>query len=125
MVETLAPPKEVADTVLKKIVSVTGSKFDRLDEYLASTGPWRDKEALAAIKGTKQRTLQRKPPATRSGNNTTRKEVTLSKFEVTKLVHNRHEGLNDLLVQAVAERRLAPFIIRIKLSQRSSCSSRC
>jgi len=50
MVETLAPPKEVADAVLKKIVSVTGSKFDKLDEYLASTGPWRDEEALAAIK---------------------------------------------------------------------------
>jgi len=50
MVETLAPPKEVADAVLKKIVSVTGSKFDKLDEYLASTGPWRDEEALAAIR---------------------------------------------------------------------------
>jgi len=50
MVETLAPPKEVADAVLRKIVSVTGSKLDRLDECLASTGPWRNEAALAAIK---------------------------------------------------------------------------
>ena len=50
MVETLAPVKEVADLVLQKIVQVTGVKIPKLKEYLASDEPWREKEALVAIR---------------------------------------------------------------------------
>jgi G:T-mismatch repair DNA endonuclease (very short patch repair protein) len=50
MVEPLAPAKTVADLVLNKISKVTGTKIPRLDEYLASEGPWRETEALAAIR---------------------------------------------------------------------------
>ena len=50
MVETLAPVKEVADLVLQKIVEVTGVKIPKLKEYLASDEPWREKEALVAIR---------------------------------------------------------------------------
>ncbi len=50
MVDTLAPAKTVADLVLNKIVEVTGTKIPRLDEYLASEGPWREAEALKAIR---------------------------------------------------------------------------
>jgi len=50
MVDTLAPAKTVADLVLKKIVQVTGTKIPRLGEYLASEEPWRETEALAAIR---------------------------------------------------------------------------
>ena len=50
MVETLAPVKEVADLVLQKIVEVTGVKIPKLKEYLASNEPWREKEALVAIR---------------------------------------------------------------------------
>jgi len=50
MVEAQAPAKTVADLVLNKIVEVTGTKIPRLDEYLASEGPWRDAEALKAIR---------------------------------------------------------------------------
>ena len=38
-----------------------------------------------------------------------------ARLEVAKLMDNRHERLDNLTIQAVAERRLAPFIIRIKL----------
>jgi len=50
MVDTLAPAKTVADLVLNKIVEVTGTDVPQLDEYLASEGPWRDAEALKAIR---------------------------------------------------------------------------
>ena len=46
----MAPAKTVADLVLNKISKVTGTKIPRLDEYLASEGPWRETEALAAIR---------------------------------------------------------------------------
>ena len=50
MVDTMAPAKTVADLVLNKIVEVTGTDVPQLDEYLASEGPWRDAEALKAIR---------------------------------------------------------------------------
>jgi len=50
MVDTLAPAKTVADAVLAKIVEVTGAEIPRLDEYLASDDPWREAEALTAIR---------------------------------------------------------------------------
>jgi G:T-mismatch repair DNA endonuclease (very short patch repair protein) len=50
VVEPLASAKTVADLVLSKISEVTGTKITRLDEYLASEGPWRETEALAAIR---------------------------------------------------------------------------
>jgi len=50
MVNTLAPAKAVADAVLAKIVEVTGVEIPRLDEYLASEEPWREAEALTAIR---------------------------------------------------------------------------
>ncbi len=50
MVKTLAPAKEVADLVLQKITEVTGVKIPKLKEYLASDEPWREKEALVAIR---------------------------------------------------------------------------
>jgi G:T-mismatch repair DNA endonuclease (very short patch repair protein) len=50
MVDRLAPAKTVADLVLAKIVDLTGTKIPRLGEYLASEGPWRETEALAAIR---------------------------------------------------------------------------
>jgi len=46
----LAPAKTVADLVLNKIVEVTGTDVPQLDEYLTSEGPWRDAEALKAIR---------------------------------------------------------------------------
>jgi very-short-patch-repair endonuclease len=49
IVDETAPAKTVADLVLKKILQVTGTKIQRLDEYLGSDGPWRETEALAAI----------------------------------------------------------------------------
>lgn len=49
-VVTEVPAKTVADLVLKKIVKITGTKIPRLDEYLASEGPWRGAESLAAIR---------------------------------------------------------------------------
>ena len=50
MVDTLAPAKTVADLVLNKIVGVTGTDVPQLDEYLASEGPWREAQALKAIR---------------------------------------------------------------------------
>jgi len=50
MVDTMASAKTVADLVLKKIVKVTGMEIPRLGEYLASEEPWRETEALAAIR---------------------------------------------------------------------------
>jgi len=50
MVDTLAPAKTVADLVLNKIVEVTGTDVPQLDEYLASEGPWREAQALKAIR---------------------------------------------------------------------------
>ena len=50
MVDTLASAKTVADAVLVKIVEVTGAEIPRLDEYLASDEPWREAEALTAIR---------------------------------------------------------------------------
>ncbi len=46
----MAPAKTVADLVLNKIVQVTGTKIPLLGEYLASEEPWRETEALAAIR---------------------------------------------------------------------------
>ena len=37
-----------------------------------------------------------------------------ARLEVTKLMDNRHERRHNLTIQAVAERRLTPVIIRIK-----------
>ena len=50
MVEAQAPAKTVADLVLNKIVEVTGTDVPQLDEYLASEGPWREAQALKAIR---------------------------------------------------------------------------
>ena len=50
MVPTEAPAKQVADLVLQKIIKVTGVKIPKLREYLASDEPWREKEALVAIR---------------------------------------------------------------------------
>jgi hypothetical protein len=50
MVDTLAPAKTVADLVLNKIGEVTGTDVPQLDEYLASEGPWREAQALKAIR---------------------------------------------------------------------------
>ena len=41
MVDSMAREKPVADLVFGKIVDVTGADIPRLDEYLASEGPWR------------------------------------------------------------------------------------
>ena len=50
MVEPFAPVKEVADLVLQKIVEIIDVKIPKLKEYLASDEPWREKEALVAIR---------------------------------------------------------------------------
>jgi hypothetical protein len=50
MVANQAGAKTVADAVLAKIVEVTGVEIPRLEEYLASDGPWREAEALTAIR---------------------------------------------------------------------------
>ena len=50
MVDPFAPAKTVADLVFKKIVEVTGTKIPNLKKYLASDDPWREKEALKAIR---------------------------------------------------------------------------
>jgi hypothetical protein len=50
MLDTGAPAKTAADLVLKKIVKVTGADIPRLEEYLASNEPWREAQALAAIR---------------------------------------------------------------------------
>jgi very-short-patch-repair endonuclease len=50
MVEPLTPVKDVADLVLKQIEKVTETKIPNLETYLASKEPWREKEALAAIR---------------------------------------------------------------------------
>jgi positive regulator of sigma E activity len=50
MVATNAPVKKVADLVLQRITEVTGVKIPKLKEYLASDQPWREKEALSAIR---------------------------------------------------------------------------
>jgi very-short-patch-repair endonuclease len=50
MVDAMAPAKTVADLVLNKIVEVTGTDVPQLDEYLASEGPWREAQALKAIR---------------------------------------------------------------------------
>ena len=50
MVDTGASAKTAADLVLDKIVEVTGTDVPQLDEYLASEGPWREAEALKAIR---------------------------------------------------------------------------
>ena len=50
MVEPLTPVKDVADLVLKQIEKVTKTKIPNLETYLASKQPWREEEALAAIR---------------------------------------------------------------------------
>ena len=50
MVDTGASAKTAADLVLAKIVEITGTDIPQLDEYLASNEPWRETEALAAIR---------------------------------------------------------------------------
>ena len=50
MVDTMASAKTVADLVLNKIGEVTGTDVPQLDEYLASEGPWREAQALKAIR---------------------------------------------------------------------------
>ena len=60
MVRTLAPAKTVADAVLAKIVEVTGAEIPRLDEYLASDGPWQEAEALEAIRAYQRERAEKK-----------------------------------------------------------------
>jgi hypothetical protein len=50
MVDTGGSAKTVADAVLVKIFEVTGAELPRLDEYLKSDDPWREAEALTAIR---------------------------------------------------------------------------
>ena len=50
MVDTGASAKTAADLVLDKIGEVTGTDVPQLDEYLASEGPWREAQALKAIR---------------------------------------------------------------------------
>jgi G:T-mismatch repair DNA endonuclease (very short patch repair protein) len=50
MVDAMAPAKTVADLVLNKIVDLTGTDVPQLDEYLASEEPWREAQALKAIR---------------------------------------------------------------------------
>jgi very-short-patch-repair endonuclease len=42
--------KEITDLVLRKIAEVTVKKIPKLKKYLASDEPWREKEALKAIR---------------------------------------------------------------------------
>ena len=42
--------KEITDFVLKKIAEVTGKKIPKLKKYLASDEPWREDQALKAIR---------------------------------------------------------------------------
>ncbi len=50
MVESLTPVKEVANLVFKQIEKVTKTKIPNLKKYLTSKEPWREEEALAAIR---------------------------------------------------------------------------
>ena len=47
---TRAEDGPVVGLVLAKIVEITGTDIPQLDEYLASNEPWRETEALAAIR---------------------------------------------------------------------------
>jgi len=77
MVDTLAPAKTVADLVLNKIVEVTGTDIPQLDEYLASEGPWRDAEALKAIRAYQAGRAAKK--AARKERNAHRKDRSVAK----------------------------------------------
>ena len=50
LVEVNPDAKGTADQVFQKIVEITGVDIRRLKEYLASDQPWREKEALSAIR---------------------------------------------------------------------------
>ena len=77
MVDTLAPAKVVADLVLNKIVEVTGTKIPRLDEYLVSEGPWREAQALKAIRAYQAERAAKK--AARKERNAHRKDGSTAK----------------------------------------------
>ena len=77
MVDTRAPAKTVADLVLNKIVEVTGTDIPQLDEYLASEGPWRDAEALKAIRAYQAERAAKK--AARKERNAHRKDGSVAK----------------------------------------------
>jgi len=77
MVEAQAPAKTVADLVLNKIVEVTGTKIPRLDEYLAFEGPWREAEALKAIRAYQAERAAKK--AARKERNAHRKDGSATK----------------------------------------------
>ena len=72
MVEPLAPAKTVADLVLNKIVEVTGTDVPQLDEYLAFEGPWREAQALKAIRAYQAERAAKK--AARKERNAHRKD---------------------------------------------------
>ena len=50
IVDTGAPSKSVANAVLTRIVEITETDIPRLEEYLSSEKPWRETEALIAIR---------------------------------------------------------------------------
>jgi hypothetical protein len=77
MVDPMAPAKMVADLVLNKIVDVTGTKIPRLDEYLASDEPWRETEALRAIRAYQAERAAKK--AARKERNAHRKDGSTTK----------------------------------------------
>jgi len=77
MVDTMAPAKTVADLVLNKIVELTGTDVPQLDEYLASEGPWREAEALKAIRAYQAERAAKK--AARKERNAHRKDGSVAK----------------------------------------------
>jgi len=77
MVEAQAPAKTVADLVLNKIGEVTGTKIPRLDEYLVSEGPWREAQALKAIRAYQAERAAKK--AARKERNAHRKDRSVAK----------------------------------------------
>jgi very-short-patch-repair endonuclease len=77
MVDTMAPVKTVADLVLNKIVEVAGTDIPQLDEYLASEGPWREAQALKAIRAYQAERAAKK--AARKERNAHRKDDSVAK----------------------------------------------
>jgi len=70
MVDKGAPAKMVADAVLVKIVELTGAEIPRLNEYLASDGPWQEAEALEAIRAYQRERAEKKAQRAASANRT-------------------------------------------------------
>ena len=66
IVDKGAPAKTVADAVLAKIVEITGAEIPRLDEYLASDGPWQEAEAFSAIQAYQRERAEKKAQRHRS-----------------------------------------------------------